>query len=114
MSRKIIPALTIFFGPILVLTAITQLVQKDADEDLKEFKKTQPLNYQSNKENNAQIMKYIRESAKGDKIDFFAGLEEEMKTIESIKNQNLLNKEKQQPQQNPNTPPSPSSLPPKK
>ncbi|KAN0040748.1 hypothetical protein ACTFIV_003284 [Dictyostelium citrinum] len=109
MSRKIIPALTIFFGPILVLTAITQIVQKDTNEDLKEFKKTQPLNYQSNKENNAQIMKYIRDSAKGDKIDFFAGLEEEMKTIESIKNQNALNKENQQ--QKPNTPPTPPSSP---
>ncbi|KAN0025815.1 hypothetical protein ACTFIU_000078 [Dictyostelium citrinum] len=111
MSRKIIPALTIFFGPILVLTAITQFVQKDANEDLKEFKKAQPLNYQSNKENNAQIMKYIRDSAKGDKIDFFAGLEEEMKTIESIKNQNALNKENQQQKPNTPPPPPPSSSP---
>ncbi|KAM9975961.1 hypothetical protein ACTFIR_009802 [Dictyostelium discoideum] len=106
MSRKIIPALTIFFGPILILTAITQFVQKDEEKDLKEFKKNQPANYQSNKENNAQIMKFIRDSAKGDRVDFFAGLEEEMKTIESIKNQNSLNKENQQ---KPNTPPTPST-----
>ncbi|KAM9988937.1 hypothetical protein ACTFIY_004966 [Dictyostelium cf. discoideum] len=109
MSRKIIPALTIFFGPILILTAITQFVQKDEEKDLKEFKKNQPANYQSNKENNAQIMKFIRDSAKGDKIDFFAGLEEEMKTIEAIKNQSKENQQQQQQHQKPNTQPTPST-----